>query len=239
MRPEFAAELVVAAVIGAGVLAPAARVRWAVALVVPAGVLVAAALWGPAPGAGNASSDVEARVTLAAITAALLVGGSLGGAIVGARVRKAGYLIVVAYVSSLADVYSVLASGGPSAHVAQSERALSVLAVSWGLPALGGGVAPVPIIGVGDVVMTALYLVAARQLGLGVRRTVVAIAVGYLVVAALLVVFAQALPALPVLGVAVLLAHPEARRIPPEDRRTAWIGMAALTALFALLWVVG
>ena len=72
-----------------------------------------------------------------AVSASLLFGGSLVGGVVGARIQHPSHVMVVAYVSSIADVFSVFSERGLSAQVVQSEQLLSVLAISWPIPGSG------------------------------------------------------------------------------------------------------
>jgi len=55
---------------------------------------------------------------------------------------------------------------------------------------------------------------------------------------ALAVVAARGVPALPLMGAAVVIAHPEARRLPPEDRAKAIGGILALAVLFVVLFAM-
>jgi hypothetical protein len=220
---------VAGAAIGVGAVAPAPRARWALALVFPAACLGAVAAVGPRP---------SGPLWVGLVTAALLGGGTLAGGLVGGRVQRPGHLMVVAYVSSLADLYSVFAPSGPSAQVVDSERALAVLALSWPLPTGPHGVEAMPLLGVGDVIMTAVYLAASRGLDLGRVRTAVALAFGYAVVVGTLLWRGEAVPALPMLGLAIVLAHPRARHLPRTEWRTALLGVAAVTATFCALWML-
>lgn len=217
--------LVAGGVIAVGAVAPAFGVRALAWTVVPALLLGAVVTLGRPPGG-----------ILAAILVAgsLLAGGSLVGGVIGSRIEHVSHLLVVAYVSSLADVFSVFSARGVSAQVVESERLLSVLAISWPMPGSGE---LMPVLGVGDVVMCALYLAASRKLGLGVRRMALALAAGFAAVLAALLVLRIPLPALPALGVAVVLAHPSSWRLRPEDRWKAIGGMALITLLFAALSV--
>jgi len=169
----------------------------------------------------------------ALVALGLLGGGSLLGRAVGSRVTHTGHLLVVAYVSSLADVFSVFSDKGVTAQVVESERMLSLLAVSWALP---GWAEMTPVLGVGDIVMVTLYTVATRRLDLEVGRTLLALAAGFALVLGALLVAQIPLPALPFLGAAMLAAHPQAFRLRTEDRRPALIGMALITAVFAVLF---
>lgn len=223
----LSASFVVATVVLTCAFAPVPSLRMAALGVVPLAVLIGIGI------SGRPASD---RVFGAVVLVALLTLGSAGGAFVGNRVAKAGWLFVVAYASSLVDAYSVFSASGPTSHVVQSEMLLSVLAIAWPVPGthdLG------PILGVGDVVMSALYLVAFRRHGLGMIRGAVALAVGFAATFSTAVALEMPLPALPFLGVAILAVHPRARRVPSEDRRSAIFGLGALTAFFCVLWILG
>ncbi|MCC7535426.1 MAG: hypothetical protein IT379_04410 [Deltaproteobacteria bacterium] len=169
-----------------------------------------------------------------ATSVALLVGGSSLGALVGARIDSPGHLLPVVVVSSLVDLASVLHPAGPSANLVESPRALALLAV-W-FPLLDAG-RLAPILGVGDIVFAALYVAAIRRHGLSLVRVTVAAIGGLLVTMVLVILTAMPLPALPLLGIAVVLAIPEARRIPAADRRNAWLVMVALAVIVAALLV--
>lgn len=186
------------------------------------GAATLAALAGHAP-----SAPIAAGVALA-----LLVTGTSVGAAIGSRIEKAGHLLPVALVSSLADLVSVLTPGAPSDVVADTPALLSVLAVGWPMP----GTADVPaILGVGDVVFLALYAAAARRHGLSRARTLVALAVGLALTALVVGATSMALPALPFLGASFVVAHPEARRLPVEDRRAALVGIVVIGIALAAL----
>lgn len=179
--------------------------------------------------------SVPSTLAAALVTVALLASGTLTGAVVGRAVQKAGHLLVVAVVSALVDVFSVLHPRGPTAQLVQVETVVSVLLLPW--PVIGTD-AIVPLLGVGDVTFSALYVLAARQHGLSIRKTLAALGAGFLVTLAVVIATGTGVPALPFLGLAMLVAHPEARRLPPEDRRTAGVGLSILVALFVALFAL-
>jgi hypothetical protein len=167
------------------------------------------------------------------VTAALLAGGTMIGSAVGRAIEHPGQLVFVAVVSAAADAGSVFHPSGPSAVMAQSQAALSLVALPW--PMLGT-LAIEPLLGAGDVVFTALYLSSARQHGLSWRRTMGALLLAYAATATVVVVLEAALPALPFLGLAVVLAHPEARRPRATDlRRGVLLSVAAVVVVMVLL----
>ena len=59
----------------------------------------------------------------------------------------------------------------------------------------------------------ALYLAAARKHALSIPRTLLALALGFAAALGCVVWLEQAVPALPFLGLAMVAAHPQARRL--------------------------
>lgn len=170
--------------------------------------------------------------TALAVSIALLAGGTALGALVGTRIEHAGHLLFVALASALADVFSVTAPEGPSAAISQSDAALRIAAVSWpmiGTPQIEA------FLGVGDVVFTGLYIATARKHELSMRRTLLALAAGYCATMLTVLVLQVAIPALPFLGGAILIAHPEARRPPEADRRRGFVALSVMAAVFLVL----
>lgn len=213
---------VVAVTLTAALVPPPSLRRLAAMLALTASAIALAAMIRPLDAGGTV-----------AVGCALLAGATTLGAALGARVAHAGYLLPVAVVSALADAVSVLHPAGPSAAVANDPNVASLLA----LPAPVADLGWVPILGVGDVVFTALYVVAARRHGLGVGRTCAALALGYAATLVAVVATERPLPALPFLGTALVLVVPRTRAIPAGEQRTAWsvmLGCALLTV--ALLY---
>ena len=91
---------------------------------------------------------------------------------------------------------------------------------------------PVAAVGMGDVIFAALYVTAASRHDLGRRRILSAIAVGLAIAGACAFAFLRAMPALPFLGIAVLVVEPKARRVKPGDRSlTVMAGVLVVAAL--------
>ncbi len=208
-------------VIALALFAPPISPRALVLLVVPLFVLASLSGMGGPNIAGAA-----------AIAASLLAAGTLVGGAIGGRVEHAGHGLVIAYVGSAADVFSVFHERGVTAQIAASPEALNVAAIAW--PMLGTS-AIEPILGVGDVVMAVIYGAIAHKHGLARGRTAVALGSAFVVVLVALIVFAQPLPVLPFFGVAMLIAHPELRVVPKKDRVAAAVGMVTITLLFVAL----
>lgn len=179
-------------------------------------------------------ADLPRAVAAVAVTAALLIAGaSLGGA-VGGRIEHPGHLLAVAAVSTLVDSFSVFHPAGPTAAVVARPAAIAVVALHWPVP---GTSDIVPVLGVGDVIFAALYLTASRRFGLGVVRTAIAVAVGLVATMVAALITGLPLPALVGMGLAVVAAHPRARRLPPKDKRKALAVIGAIALLWIVLWL--
>lgn len=149
------------------------------------------------------------------VGATLLLGGSLLGSVIGNSIEHPGHLLFVAIVSGAADTVSVVHPAGPSAAIAQSRAALALFALQF--PMFGTENIE-PLLGAGDVVFTALYIACARRHGLGLRRTALALSGAYAVTMCLVLALERAVPALPIFGLAMVLALPAARKPPARDR---------------------
>ncbi|MFI5308412.1 MAG: hypothetical protein ACHQ53_13730 [Polyangiales bacterium] len=166
------------------------------------------------------------------VTPALLAGGVLVGAVVGRAIEHPGHLLFVAIVSSAADVLSVFHPSGPSNAIAQSKAALSLLALPW--PLLGSDRIEA-FLGVGDVLFAALYIASTRRHGLALGRTLAALSLGFVATMLVVVELEAVVPALPVLGLAMIVAQPAARRPPARDRKRGFALAALVVALVAVL----
>ena len=162
----------------------------------------------------------------------LLLLGTGVGALVGRRIEHPGHLLFVAVVSSLADIWSVTQPGGISKAIVEEPLALSLAALPW--PMLGSGELA-PLLGVGDVVFTGLYLAASRAHALPLRRSVLALAAGYAITTALVIATQRPIPVLPMLGACMVIAQPKARTVTPLDRRRGAWGLSLL-ACAILIW---
>jgi len=176
-------------------------------------------------------------VNLGLVSIAHAVGGSIGR-----RVAHPGHLLPACAVAAAADLASVVHPSGPTHAIASSERALSLLAVGFPVP---GTSAVAPTVGAGDLLFIALILGVAAAHRLSLVRVATAAAAGLAVAGAAAAVLAApfargladrlqgAVPALVPVGAAIAAGVPEARRLRPEDRRTAVIAVAIAAAVVA------
>lgn len=215
-----------AEMLGVAALAPPLRPRWLLALLSPLLLLAAVTL---------AHDVAPPWASAAAVTVALLAAGTLAGAVVGRAIDDPGHLLVVAAVSALVDVYSVLHPTGPTAQLIEIEAAVNVLLLPW--PILGTDVIA-PVLGVGDIAFCGIYAVATRRHGLPMSRTIAGLAVGLAVTLVIVLVTGAGTPALPFMGAGVLLAQPRARALPRDDRGKAALGLVALSVALAAAFLL-
>ena len=195
--------------------------RW---LLGPTAALAAVAL---------AGSDVPKVVMAAVVTASLLWLGTAVGGVVGNAIEHPGHLLVVAIVSGMVDVFSVVHPSGPTAQIIELDVAVNLLLLPW--PILGTSDIQ-PVLGVGDIVFAGIYAVASRRHGLPMWRTVLALCAGLLVTLVVVVTTHRGTPALPFLGAAFVLAHPTTWKLPAHERGKAAVGVAALAVLLGGLF---
>lgn len=204
-------------------LAAMVEVRLAVALGAAAlatAVLVALALLKPAP-----------------LAAALLVDSALVclswalGCSLGRRVQHAAHLFPACVVAASADLVSLLSPEGPSHAIAESERALSVLATWFPVP---GSSALAPALGVGDLLFMALAFGVARAHRLSYARCVLACAIGTALAGLAAAWSGLAVPALVPIATVLVLALPAIRQLRRSDRRAAhWSMLIASSVALA------
>jgi hypothetical protein len=192
--------------------------------------LVLLATIGGLAGIGALRETLPLPVISLLVAGTLLGGGSLLGSSIGSRVEHPSHLVVAAYVASIADLLSVLTAWGVSARILQNESLLTLSAVSWGIV---GQAEPRPVIGVGDIVMTAFLIAGARRHSLSLYRTLGALGLGYAIVFVALVASGRPIPALPILGLVFVAANWETLRVRPQERLTVAITIAAGIAVIA------
>ena len=171
-----------------------------------------------------------ALLTLALGSTAALVGAALGE-----RIEQPGQLVAVALVSGIADLWSVLDPGAPSARLAAEALAepeqLALFALPF--PLLGSDLVPA-VIGAGDVVFAALYAGVFRRHGLSHIRVLAALSAGFALGLGALLITERPVPLLPLLGGAVVLSDARARSLPAREWRTVALACAALLSVIAL-----
>ena len=165
-----------------------------------------------------------------AIDVVLLSFASATGGYVGSRVQHPGHLFPACVVAACADVVSVVSPHGPTHALAENERALSLLAISFPVP---GTRVFAPVLGVGDLVILALVLGAISVHGLPYWRSALLAAVGILFAGLVSMHLQTAIPALPFLVAPVIAFIPEARTLARKDRTVATIAIGVALVLAA------
>ena len=169
--------------------------------------LLTLTFWQPSP------SFALAIVNGALVSLAWALGTSLGR-----RVQHPAHLFPACVVAASADLVSLLSPEGPSHAIANSERALSVLAVGFPVP---GSAAVAPALGVGDLLFMTLALGVARAHGLPYARTVGCCVLGVALAGLAAACLGVAIPALLPIAGALLVGLPMIRRLRREDRAAA------------------
>lgn len=166
----------------------------------------------------------RATSTLAAVSVAfgLLILAHAIGDFVGEHIEHPGHLFPACVVASAADIVSVVHPKGPSHAVASSARALELMAMSF--PVMGTS-EHAPTIGIGDLLFVALLLGAARRHGLSRARATILIAAGIALSGLLSAWLSTAVPALPAVGLAVVVGIAPARALRRRDRTVAAVFM--------------
>jgi hypothetical protein len=172
--------------------------------------------------------------TMFIVTLAVLTTGALVGGYIGSLLEYPGMLLVVAYVAAIADSFSVFHPSGLTAKVLANPRALALLTIPF--PVLGTRQIS-SMVGIGDVVFASLFVAGARTTGLDPRRTVAAMGVALVAIAIVVELVRAPLPALPFLSAAVVLVHPEARKLPVEHTRRITANLVVVTLVLGLLFV--
>jgi hypothetical protein len=196
------------------------RLLWFVALAALYVLLFACKLGALTPG------------TMFVVTLTVLTTGALVGGYIGSLLEYPGMLLVVAYVAAIADCFSVFHPSGLTAKVLANPRALALLTIPF--PVLGTHQIG-SLVGIGDVVFAALFVTGARTTGLDPRRTLFALGAALAAIAVVVELVRAPLPALPFLSAAVVLVHPEARKLPVEHTRRITANLVVVTLVLGLL----
>lgn len=172
---------------------------------------------------------------LATDTALVGVAWALGTSL-GRRVQHASHLLPACVVAASADVVSLVSPEGPSHAIANSDRALSVLAIWFPVPASS---ALAPALGVGDLLFIALVLGVAVAHDLPYARAVLCCAVGTALAGVAAAALGVAVPALVPIAGAVIVGLPAVRRLRAVDRRAARWSMLIAASVAAATVVRG
>lgn len=153
------------------------------------------------------------------------------GCSLGRRVQHAAHLLPACVVAASADLVSLLSPEGPTHAIAESERALSVLAVWFPVP---GSLAVAPALGVGDLLFMALVFGVARAHTLPYARCVLACLVGTALAGVVAAYSSLAVPALLPIAAALVLTLPAIRQLRRSDRNAAhWSMLIASSVALA------
>lgn len=141
---------------------------------------------------------------------ALLVPAACIGAALGRTVQDPAHLWPLTLVAGAADLWSVTAPEGVTRAILEGEGPVDLPVIVLSLPAGPDGIAPV--LGVGDVTVTAFFVGAAAALALPAWRTRTGLLVGFAACLAVVLIVEVPVPALPFLGVAFASAQGRAAK---------------------------
>ena len=160
-----------------------------------------------------------------------------GGRRVGDRVLRSAAVSRIpgtcsrrAWWSACADATSVVSQFGPTHALAESDAALSIVAVGFPVP---GTSSFAPALGVGDLVFVAIVFGAVAAHRLSIVRVALLCGLGAAIAGAASAVLGAAVPALVPIAAAVVLGVPEARRLRPRERRVAIVAMVIAASVAA------
>ncbi|MET0595515.1 MAG: hypothetical protein ABW133_22640 [Polyangiaceae bacterium] len=162
---------------------------------------------------------------------AALVAAAWGiGTSIGRRIEHPGHLLPACVVVASADAASVVSSFGPSHAIAESERALSVVAIAFPVP---GTTSFAPALGVGDLVFVALVLGAMAAHDLSITRGALLAWAGAMLAGLGSALLAVPIPALVPIAAAMVVGVPEARRVRAREKRVAAVAMVIAVSVAA------
>jgi len=230
IAPHLPTSLGVAAAItfGGGVLASIVPIALAAQSTLPTRAAVALGLSALAILVAMAIVGPRGVATVALVNTGLVAFAHAAGGGIGRHVQHEGHLLPACVVAAAADIASVVHPSGPTHAVVRSERALSVLALSFPVP---GTRALAPVIGFGDLMFLALVFGAVVVHGLPLLRTALLAAVGLALAGALSAWLATGVPAIVPIAAALCLGIPAVRRVRPEDRKTTRIAITVAIAV--------
>jgi hypothetical protein len=165
--------------------------------------------------------------------AGLLLGAAALGARLGWEVQSATYLWPLVLVALGADIWSVTTPEGVTNQMMEDGLPPGVPLIILTLPVPGVGLSP--ILGIGDVLFTGLFLGAVVRLELSMRRALIGLSAGFLICMGLLIALALPIPALPFLGLAGVIALGRSAR--PEPKELA-LALGFVAAVFIIRWAV-
>lgn len=162
----------------------------------------------------------------------LLVAATSIGALVARQILKPSHLVAVAVLGAAVDLWSV--SAGVTREITASPHTSYYFLLNWPLPGKGG--VTYPLIGATDFLFVTLFLSTARRFELPLARNVAGLAAAMSASVLSAVILGRGLPALPFLGVAMLVLNYRAVR---PDRKELLQIAAGTAAILAALFLLG
>ncbi len=153
-----------------------------------------------------------------------------GGILLGSIIRKPSYLIPLAIVAGLSDLWSVIF--GVTHMISQSSTAMNFLLFSF--PVAGKGI--LPIIGVTDFVFAAMFLSLSNKFNMPGLRTRILITASFILSIVIAVISECGVPVLPVMGMFFIIGqYKYIRIVDPKEKKDAVFGILIIAAALAVL----
>jgi preprotein translocase subunit SecG len=145
------------------------------------------------------------------------------GKLIGLLVNERSYIVPLALVAAVADLWSVLA--GPTAHIIEAPTYYRYFLICY--PRLGSEILH-PMVGLGDFTFLALFLTLIPRFNLRVRTTSWGFIVSFIIALLLSVISNKGIPVIPFMATAFLAANWGLLEFKSNDIWTAFIFIALL-----------
>jgi hypothetical protein len=169
-------------------------------------------------------------VAVVVVSTALVLFAYAVGDSVGQLIEDVGHLFPACVVAGAVDLASVIHPKGPTHAIVSSAKALTLSAVSFPIP---GTTAFAPALGIGDLLFAALLFGAARKHGLSLVRMALLVGTGIAIAGVASALLRAAVPALPSIGLCVVLGYRRVRVLQRKDRSVAFLFMGGAIAVAA------
>lgn len=155
------------------------------------------------------------------------------GILLSSIIKKPSYLIPLAVVAGLADIWSV--SFGVTNKIIQSRTAMNFLLFSF--PVAGKGI--LPVIGVTDFIFATMFLSLSSRFDMPVIRTQVLVAASFIISITVAVFGGFGVPILPVMGMLFIIGqYKYIKIVDPKEKREAVYGILIIATALAVVTFV-
>jgi len=169
----------------------------------------------------------DAAAVVAGSSALVLFAHAIGDW-VGEHIEDVGHLFPACVVAGAVDIASVVHPRGPTHAIVSSARALALSAISFPVP---GTSDYAPAVGIGDLLFMAILFGASRKHDLSLVRMGLLAAAGIAIAGFASALLGAPVPALPSIGLCVVLGYGRVRVLKRKDRGVAVVFMVGAIAV--------